>query len=622
MKSGAFVGGSICIVGSSLAVVGLNLQRWSLLKQARCAELGDKSGGAGFRCWWILSLVVYIGGQLVQMAALAFASQTLVSALSNVSLVTNVCVANLWFGEPFALCPPNRCDSCRWWRFFIGWDFGAMIILAAGSTTVIVFAPSTHAPERTYTTDDLLTLLCTPPYFFFLCGCIGLCLAAMGAIYFPNWCRCCTGSSKVAGAAAVAAAKVAAVTSLDNRRIEGLLYAIATASSGSITITLSKITMLLIKESLLHDTPLINPTNLGFGTGLLFCALLQIKVMNDGLARHEASLFVPAMYVLNTVLTICGGELMYQTYLLLSPKQLDAYLFTGGVLVSLIGVYLLSTHSDEAAQAALLSDEQVGAGLETIENTLLLTPTKNTRGTADDDDDDDEVVAGAMVNSGEMISPPPIFVDPAAGAVTTTPLRKAHRRSPPPAAGLSVIVQGQHGYDDSVGGMGDEDAAQLFRLSPAGPLASHGVPASATSSADAAAGAAGVGVGGASSSPRPTRRSVSAPRLHLQSSTTASLSASPRMVSFDEQQPQPPWTDGQGRRRRTRQRSQSVASGLARHQQSASEISPTALLGERWRNLEGGGTGRMRFTPGVPPDFSLWSGRKTGTRLTAISPPC
>eukprot|EP01048_Picozoa_sp_COSAG05_P035930 COSAG05_NODE_15893_length_358_cov_1.424710_1_plen_54_part_10 len=54
-------------------------------------------------------------------------------------MVLAVCVATLWFGEPFALCPINRC-GWRWWRFFVGWDFGAMVILAGGSTAVIVFA--------------------------------------------------------------------------------------------------------------------------------------------------------------------------------------------------------------------------------------------------------------------------------------------------------------------------------------------------------------------------------------------------------------------------------------------------------------------------------------------------
>jgi hypothetical protein len=36
------------------------------------------------------------------------------------------------------------------------------------------------------------------------------------------------------------------------------------------------------------------------------------QVLNDGLGRHEATFIIPAMYVLNTVLNIVGGELLYQ----------------------------------------------------------------------------------------------------------------------------------------------------------------------------------------------------------------------------------------------------------------------------------------------------------------------
>ena len=35
-------------------------------------------------------------------------------------------------------------------------------------------------------------------------------------------------------------------------------------------------------------------------------------MLNDGLGRHEATFIIPAMYVLNTVLNIVGGELLYQ----------------------------------------------------------------------------------------------------------------------------------------------------------------------------------------------------------------------------------------------------------------------------------------------------------------------
>ena len=137
---GQVLGGCICMCGSTLAIVGMNMQRWWLLRvesehaaaelvqqrqdeedeegESRKLTLGEDSssppgspaaeasGGGGAvggdgrwrgKCWWAVSLLVYIVGQLTQMAALAFASQTLVSALSNISLVTNVCVAHCWF---------------------------------------------------------------------------------------------------------------------------------------------------------------------------------------------------------------------------------------------------------------------------------------------------------------------------------------------------------------------------------------------------------------------------------------------------------------------------------------------------------------------------------------------
>ena len=69
-------------------------------------------------------------------------------------------------------------------------------------------------------------------------------------------------------------------------------------------------------------------------------AVLNLKVLNDGLARHEATRIVPTMYVLHTVLTIIGGELLYRTY-----RDLDwteSVCFGAGVVVSILGVYLLA----------------------------------------------------------------------------------------------------------------------------------------------------------------------------------------------------------------------------------------------------------------------------------------
>ena len=359
---GQVLGGCICMCGSTLAIVGMNMQRWSLLRveeERAAAELAQRqdeeddegarekwkltrggenasppaspspeaSGGAAAdggdgrwsgTCWWAVSLLVYIVGQLTQMAALAFASQTLVSALSNISLVTNVCVAHCWFGEPFAACPPPAtsataatgcCDSARrLWRRLMGWDLAAMAILGAGSTVVVLFAPMEEQPQ--YTVLKLEELFFTPVYFvFFICS-----LAA--AVATLSWVYCVTRRSH----------RREDGSSHDNiaaRRREGLLYAVATAVTGSITITLSKITMLLIRTSIENpdENQLREPVSWCFIAGLVCCAVLNLKVLNDGLGRHEATRIIPTMcepqfltYILTGRSFLCLGLSLTDVY--------------------------------------------------------------------------------------------------------------------------------------------------------------------------------------------------------------------------------------------------------------------------------------------------------------------
>ena len=230
------LGGAICLVGSTLAIVGMNMQRWSLLQleaeEAAAAQDAARSfaeeeeggappkggekavgggaarGGAAGR-WWFVSLLVYTVGQLVQMAALAFATQTLVSALSNVSLVTNVCVAHWWFGEPFAVCPPPAASRCR---RIMGWDLASMLILGAGSTAVVVFAPGGYSGD--YTVDCLRELFFTSPYIVFFCATAAAAAAAL----------CCIYGAERAPHFALGDGAAARL-----RRREGLIFAVATA---------------------------------------------------------------------------------------------------------------------------------------------------------------------------------------------------------------------------------------------------------------------------------------------------------------------------------------------------------------------------------------------------------
>ena len=61
----------------------------------------------------------------------------------------------------------------------------------------------------------------------------------------------------------------------------------APSATGSIAITLSKITMLLLRKTLEGQNQLTSPDAIAFALSLLATALLNLKVLNDGLARHE-----------------------------------------------------------------------------------------------------------------------------------------------------------------------------------------------------------------------------------------------------------------------------------------------------------------------------------------------
>ena len=134
------LGALIELVGATICIVGLNLQRWAALSIVKAQEEGRAVSGCGAKCggWrWLLAMTVFMGGQIVQTVAYAFGTQTLVSAVSNVSLVVNVVVAHYAFGEHFAVRPVHS-FGFKWLQ---GWDLGAMVILIAGSVVTAVYAP-------------------------------------------------------------------------------------------------------------------------------------------------------------------------------------------------------------------------------------------------------------------------------------------------------------------------------------------------------------------------------------------------------------------------------------------------------------------------------------------------
>ena len=109
-KHQQLTGAVIELIGTTLSVVGLNLQKWSFLNRETddAGSVGNGVVCCGLRLswrWWV-GFVVFAAGQVGEALALSYADQSLLTTLTSISLVTNALIAWRFFGEPFNMCPP------------------------------------------------------------------------------------------------------------------------------------------------------------------------------------------------------------------------------------------------------------------------------------------------------------------------------------------------------------------------------------------------------------------------------------------------------------------------------------------------------------------------------------
>ena len=268
---------------------------------------------------WLAAISIFLVGQIVQTVAYAYGTQTLVSAVSNVSLVVNVVIAHAFFGEKFSVFPQHEFG----WKWLIGWDLGAMVVLLGGSVVTAIYAPV--GGKENFDLASLRALFEAPIFVGFLCADLALTGACLWQAYRV----------------------VPKLEAAQQASWGGLMYATAAAALGSISITLSKVSVLLLKTTLSGSNQFGQLSAWIFVVAFIATAILNLRVLNQGLAKFEAMLVIPIYYVVSTLLTMLSGELLYQTYQLFTRSEFGA--FTVGVSASLAGVYLLAHHDEGGA---------------------------------------------------------------------------------------------------------------------------------------------------------------------------------------------------------------------------------------------------------------------------------
>ncbi|KAJ2893419.1 hypothetical protein IWW38_002868 [Coemansia aciculifera] len=305
---------------------------------------------------WLVGLVIFILGNVVNFIALQFAPQSLVAPLGAVSLVTNVIIAPLLNDEKISL-----------------FDVGGIVLIIAGCVVVVVFS---GIVQQDYRLCVLIKLLKAKPTVIYLCLIVVLVLAIyiflwtveQGVKHYLSEHHQLGDSDTIPPHSLLPSSPSPPATRIQtifrsllrnplllfdryvrpiNPSSRHVQYGLplAYASLGSLMATLTtlfaKSLVNLLSISIFdHDNQFTSFITWGILLVTAFTAASQVYWINQGLQRYDALLQVPVFYVVWTVFDIIGGGVYFNEFKMFTTVKY--VLFAVGVAVIFSGVGLLS----------------------------------------------------------------------------------------------------------------------------------------------------------------------------------------------------------------------------------------------------------------------------------------
>lgn len=165
-----WAGALLSMVGSIASNLGVNVQKFSFLKEEKRTAAAVTAGTATARPprsytrqpLWILGLILVISGSLFDFAALGLAAQSIVAPIGSITLVSNVLFAHFGLKERL-----SRRDV-----------LGTVLILV-GATLSVAFG--NHA-ETAHTMSELRALFGRPLFIAYACVITASCSVLYAAI--------------------------------------------------------------------------------------------------------------------------------------------------------------------------------------------------------------------------------------------------------------------------------------------------------------------------------------------------------------------------------------------------------------------------------------------------------
>jgi len=305
-------------LASFVSNLGLTLQK---LQHQRNAS-SPSSVQRQYHCQklWITGLVLIILGSLADFTALSFGPQSLIAPLGSLTLVSNAIFAPLLLKEHLS---PN--------------DIIATSIIIVGSTIAVIFA--SH-DDKIYTMSELFDFYWRVPFAIYASFIVLFVVCVL--IFVRHVERLEEQDPKMR---------------VRYHIFYRLSYPSISGAIGAQSILFAKCSVELL-------------VNTFHGSGLLFAhyqsyfvlaamtttIFLQIHWLNEGLRRYPASYTVPVFTAFWIVLSVTSGLIFYKEYQGMTWGQLGLFFF--GVLVSIVGVYLLSMHGFDSGKTATVKNSQ------------------------------------------------------------------------------------------------------------------------------------------------------------------------------------------------------------------------------------------------------------------------
>lgn len=288
-------------------------------------------------CGWLVGLAIFILGNVLELVAFSFASQTDVALLSNFTLVWNAVISVVVFKEEFNVYPVFR-ECSR--RLVQRWDAFHCVVLMLGSMVSVFCAP--QQAEDDMDAKELLHMWTSPPYVFWA-GFMLVTMLATAVFLVRNWRNHLTGN-------------------LNAALIAGLCGFVAAFCA-----TLSKVTTTLISRTAKGHNQFDSPE------AILLCSLWvvllvsQLALLNVGLGAFEQGLVVPIYEIVGTLCSILSGILFYRTYDDFTLSQGAGFLV--GVGLMSWGVWLVA-HREVHTQQEL--SDNLHSNLSAVDELLHL----------------------------------------------------------------------------------------------------------------------------------------------------------------------------------------------------------------------------------------------------------